>query len=634
MTNIRLDKLHFSLAIMLLLTIIVYWTGLNGPFLFDDFANLPSLGDYNGVRNWDTLKLYLSSGHAGPTGRPLALLSFLIDARTWPADPWQFKFTNLMFHLVNGALLYSITFNMILLMGKKCSEAVIFSSLATGLWLLHPFLVSTILYPVQRMAILPATFSLLGFWIYLQGRKRIESHPVAAFLLLSAAVGVCTLLALISKENGVLLPLLLALFEFFILRHSTLPKLPKKWVLFFLVLPSVVILTTFIYKIPAFISGHSGRDFTASERLLTQSRAMTSYLTHLFFPQAITNGLHTDSFIKSTSLFNPISTILSLLALFILAVTAWITRNRFPLFGFSIFFFFTAHLIESSIVPLELYYEHRNYLPALFLFLPLASSIIYLYKKYSLAKYIPVLILLTLAGLTFLRADLWSDEEQLMLAWAEHNPQSIRAQRTAVLTLENRGKYKKAESIINKALRQYPENHALLADKIRFSCRFKRNPTHTIEKLKKSLGKEPLDYHYMPYMKAVLIGTTPNNCLGVTYQELSGLLIAVENNSSVTKSTSLQHQLYHTKGVISLDRKKYKEARLAFQHSLELIPSLSTGMAQVMLFIERRAFGHALTYLNYIESAVEGRNQDNDMDYKSEIPRIRQLLEADIKSKS
>jgi hypothetical protein len=96
-------------ALVLIAPIAVAWAayhpGLSGDFLFDDFANLPSIGATGPVDNWATFWRYITSGDADPTGRPLTLLTFLIDARNWPANPYPFKFTNVVLHLINGALL-------------------------------------------------------------------------------------------------------------------------------------------------------------------------------------------------------------------------------------------------------------------------------------------------------------------------------------------------------------------------------------------------------------------------------------------------------------------------------------------------------------------------------------------------
>src|SRR5690348_18139659 len=99
--NIRLAP-WLLLCCTVLLAALAYDQGLHGGFLFDDFANLPSLGATGPITRWDTFFRYVTSGTADPTGRPIALLSFLLDARDWPANPYPFKRTNLLIHLLNG----------------------------------------------------------------------------------------------------------------------------------------------------------------------------------------------------------------------------------------------------------------------------------------------------------------------------------------------------------------------------------------------------------------------------------------------------------------------------------------------------------------------------------------------------
>src|SRR5688572_2168657 len=96
----------WALAGLLALAWCAYRPGLSGGFLFDDFANLPSLGAGGRIDNAAAFWRYLTSGSADPTGRPVSLLSFLIDARDWPADAAPFLRTNVLLHLLNGALLF------------------------------------------------------------------------------------------------------------------------------------------------------------------------------------------------------------------------------------------------------------------------------------------------------------------------------------------------------------------------------------------------------------------------------------------------------------------------------------------------------------------------------------------------
>ncbi len=159
--------LLLAVSLLLITTWLVYMPGLYGGFLFDDFANLPVLGASGPVDNWSTFCRYITSGTADPIGRPLALLSFLLDAHDWPAAPYPFKRTSLILHLAQrrccSILLLQRLGASISFRHADCHRIDLAAVFGAAFWLLHPLFVSTTLYIVQREAMLPATFTLLAF---------------------------------------------------------------------------------------------------------------------------------------------------------------------------------------------------------------------------------------------------------------------------------------------------------------------------------------------------------------------------------------------------------------------------------------------------------------------------------------
>ena len=69
---------------LLVAAIWAYYPGLDGPFVLDDFGSIAALGHRGGVVDWETFKAFVLGGTSGPTGRPVSLLTFLIDARNLP----------------------------------------------------------------------------------------------------------------------------------------------------------------------------------------------------------------------------------------------------------------------------------------------------------------------------------------------------------------------------------------------------------------------------------------------------------------------------------------------------------------------------------------------------------------------
>src|SRR5262249_24083952 len=163
------------------------------------------------------------SGSADPTGRPLALLSFLIDARNWPADPYPFKRTSVLLHLVNGLLLYALLARLGHSVTTDHAQRRRAAVLGMSLWLLHPLFVSTTLYVVQREAMLPATFILLGLLGYAKGNDLASHGRRSGAWLAAVSILACTLLGVLSKANGALLPLLAWVVDSTLLRNDARP---------------------------------------------------------------------------------------------------------------------------------------------------------------------------------------------------------------------------------------------------------------------------------------------------------------------------------------------------------------------------------------------------------------------------
>jgi len=452
----------------LLITIIcaasaIYWPGIQGGFLFDDFPNLDAMGALGGVTNWETFHAFVFSGWSGPSGRPLALASFLLNDNTWPSQaPW-FKQTNLYIHILCGLLLCWST----LLLARNFKtlseqQAQWIAVLTCALWMLHPYMVSTTLYVVQRMAQLATLFSLAGIVLYLHARLQLAQTPKRAYFWMTFAVGAGTVLATFSKENGALLPLLILVIEF------CLPKQGKpawQWRAVFLWLPSIAIAVILARYINFSDNPWPNRNFNMIERLLTEARIVCEYLLHLFVPRIEGNGLYQDGYVISKGLLQPFSTILAIGFLTALLVFAFCIRRTAPVITLAILFFFAAHLMESTVVGLELYFEHRNYLAALFLFLPLAWYCVVFTPRFKLLPLIAVVILAILASMTWLRANLWSDNDKLELYWVQSATNSPRAINSMAAFYMNQNQYEKANSYLEEQSQRL-ENSSLLTARL------------------------------------------------------------------------------------------------------------------------------------------------------------------------
>ena len=112
-------QLFAACALLALLTLLAYWPGTAGEFIFDDELNLSSLQKYGGVHDLNTLRLFVFEGISGPTGRPLSLLSFVMDGQTWPTNPFPFKLSNILIHIINALLIFVVVLKLFQMLGNS-----------------------------------------------------------------------------------------------------------------------------------------------------------------------------------------------------------------------------------------------------------------------------------------------------------------------------------------------------------------------------------------------------------------------------------------------------------------------------------------------------------------------------------
>lgn len=454
----------FSLASLLIVTIWVYFPGLKGNFLFDDFSNLGQMDLYGDMNHWENAKKFVMNGVAGPTGRPIALLTYVPQAEAWlNRDAYPFKVVNLVIHLICGMLLYWATRLILISYGEINTRKIQYVALiVAGMWMLHPLMLSTTLYVIQRMAQLPLLFTLLAIIGYFIGRSYIDTHKVRAYTFMSISIGLGTIFATLSKENGALLPFLILVIEY--CNPNRIQKPVWQWRAFFLWLPSLAIVIALMTEINLSDRPWANRDFNQVERLLTESRIVVSYLVQLYIPRIEGYGLFQDGYLISRNILTPITTLYSLISLSLVLIAAFLIKKKMPLISMAILFFFVAHLMESTVVGLELYFEHRNYIAAIFLFLPLALGVYALteYIKPTLIIFITVIILIFLSFLTYQRAVLWSDDIRLMLYWAQNSPYSARAQSVQAAILTQDGQTELARKTLENAINQIPNDGMLI----------------------------------------------------------------------------------------------------------------------------------------------------------------------------
>jgi hypothetical protein len=430
--------LRCLLASLVALTVLVYWPGLHGGFIFDDVPNI-ALNTALHVRSL-RLSDWIAATFSSPASnlpRPLAMLTLAVNHYFTGLDPVPMKLTNIAIHAANGLLAFLLAhrlLDVVLRPGgasalRRRDWASLFIAFA---WALHPLNLMAVLYVVQRMESLAVVFVFLGLALYIRGRQRMIAGQSGWGHVLGGLFG-CAALGSLSKETAALLPLYGFCLELCVFRfESAIPGGRFRLRLMYglgLFLPALLALA---WLLPPVLGPNPfpGRNFDLGERLLTEGRVLVDYLSWTVYPSIQSLSLYHDDYVVSRSLLSPPSTLWALVFLAAFAASALALRRRRPLTALGMLWFLSAHVLTSSIIPLELVFDHRNYFSTFAICVALADLLILAPSNRSLRQLgagLAVVFVLACAAGTMLRAWEWRNPVSFAVSEAGKHPTSPRA---------------------------------------------------------------------------------------------------------------------------------------------------------------------------------------------------------------
>jgi len=549
------NKEYFLLLAGIFLTLSAYFRAINGDLILDDllFISHEKLAEYK------YLTFY---------SRSFSIATFALNYKIAGIDPTWFRTTNIFLHIITSLALYYLT--RLILMTPVIKDDFIkknsffIAAAVCVVFMLHPIHTGVVNYIVQRMALLAAMFSFIGYIFYIKGA--LNSNKAFIYLPLSA---LSFLLALFSKENAIMAILLIPLFDYIFISAFDWQKIKHKLLIFLVILSCFIIIA--VYKLnaaaifnelislyeninqPMRFYGWMGIDidWTPLQYLLTELRIVSRYILLMVFPvPAFMVFDYSNAYPVSKSLFNPLTTILSLSFLFALIFLALKYLKRLPLVSFGILWFFITISLESFLMlGLDPYFEHRNYMPSFGIFLALipffasiTSAKVRIKKEFILLPLIIVLFLFT-----FTRNSAWVSAESLLTDTISKVPQNVRAiiNLSSIYTLKK--DFQKAESYLNMALKE----------PLSYSTRFNAhlNLATLYKKTKRYDNAETIIDNYL-------------------------------NDTSLLKETELS-ALYFLKGELSKNKGNIGDAKLFIEKAYSLNkknPAFLLSLAQIYLY--------------------------------------------------
>lgn len=628
----RIALIGFGLA--LVLAWVSYQPAVSGDWQLDDRANLGGLA---AVTDADSTLDFILAGAAGPLGRPIALASFAAQAGSWGDGAAPFLKVNIAIHLLNAILLAVCIYRLTLLLPAYRRQALPVAALAASIWVLMPLLATSSLLVVQRMTTLSATFVLLGLAAYLLARSRLAVAPRAALAGMSVSLTAGTLLAALTKESGLLLPVYVLVLEATLLpRPSDLSaRTWRSWQAGMLGLPLLIIVAYLAYR-----SGYPQnvvlrRGFDAGERLLTEAQILWIYLYKAVLGRPSTLGIFQEGPSVVRSLLQPAALLASLtwLASVVLAI-AW--RRRYPLFAFAVLWFLGGHLLESTVIPLELYFEHRNYLPIAGPVAALSLFVIHSAPRVR-AGLGAALAILLVANTWFLVtfASLWGEPSQAARYWAMRYPDSVRAVTTMASYQMAEESMQRADQTLDRFVSEHPEHGYLRIQQLNLRCRYAPGEAHTglISALERGLPAVTFTYTAGKMLAELFAAVAGNACTAVDADTVTDLALRLKGNPRY-RSDPLYNQFHHKLLAAIARYQGHEETTLAhlrsaigYRPSSELNMMMVTTLAGGGDFDAARKFiedaGRSVP-LNPLRAAKWNRDLEGLAAYVRELEKVSQ----------
>lgn len=300
-------------------------------------------------------------------------------------------------------------------------------------------------------------------------------------------------------------------------------------------------------------------------------------------------------------------------------------------------FFFTAHLLESTVLPLELYFEHRNYLPAVFLFLPVAYGLWWLRDrlKPALLLFIALAMFGSYAFATWQRTTLWGNQAQLFITWAATNPNSARAQVTAAQTWLRLDHPELALTTLEQALQRQPDSGYLATVSLGYQADLNRLDVAEFKKAATRLLEQNFNGQMLPALEALVDAINAHG----SQPEQAAILASLLEDLSTHINPQLgfaRRFLPFLSGKLASGQGDGEQAFLYFEAAHQGYGSVEAALRMTSILATDGHYTEAIGMLRLAETTLENAAESSlkrpRTTYRKEIQRLRAILEDDLEN--
>lgn len=415
---------------ILLVSIVVFFPGLSGPFIYDDnthIANNPKIHSPTSVED------VVFNGKR--QRRVLFNLSLGLNGMISGDSPFGYKVFNLLLHLLNIALVFLLMVRI----EKRWSVAVV----TTALFAFHPLQVEGVTYIFGRISTLSATWVFVSLYLLARTRDYPLMQLVPVYFL-----------ALVTKESAVLLLGIWPLFEVLVKRRP---------VGFLVSRPALLTYSLALFYIPLHLLLTGASNFWSRSvgfDLYPYSDHVLNQLFYYFYMPVLMLAPQFQSIYHPLRYQDPQLYLGAFFGLTLIGLAIWHCRRSWsekPIHSFFILFFFFNLVVTNG--PLQMinpFAEYRLYISNLSLFYFLALLLYHLISKLHINSRVFTMSTCTLLGvfalLTFQSTKMWGNGYEVYQHSASLYPDYEKNLTFAGVGCELEGKLECAEDYYSKAI--------------------------------------------------------------------------------------------------------------------------------------------------------------------------------------
>ena len=564
-----LDKKHVVIAVIAVLTLLVYCNSFTAPFTLDDFGSIVNNYAIHNPLDFKAIWEFYSN-------RFVLYFTLSLNYYLHGTMVAGYHITNVAIHILNGFLVYLIINNILGLshFRHKLSGRYrnIVSILSAFIFVCHPVQVNAVTYIVQRTASLAAMFYFLAVYLFLRYRL---TNKARYFVLMMVSI----VLAMFTKENTFTIPFMLLVIELMFFLNDGKTTWSKRVIVFLIIFATLPIIPCTNLVLKGYSQSDPDVSFKASTSMdrfqyfYTQLNVIRLYIRQFFIPDYL-NFDYSNDFPMSKTIWDNYSYI-SLVILLVIVLIGLFNIRRNKLVAFGIFWFFIGLSVESSFISIkDVYFEHRLYLPIVgfiifligFAFTELKRvTRLYLFKKPVLFFIVSSCCMICIySALTLQRNYIFSDDIRLWTDVVKKAPASDRAH--SVLGTKYLDRYE-ADKEKNKEYLALAETELKKAIELNYS-----NSTARTNLSKVYLLKGEYEKCIEEAKKANRISKSKYayHNLGLAYKSLGKLDDAIDAFIEGYKLDNKCSFILRDLGYAYYEKKDYENAKFYFEEYLKL----------------------------------------------------------------